>query len=110
MEMMLKYAWPGNVRELENAMERAVILMIGDHVTEKELPLSIAHHYAQAHPDINTRPVPLQTGMRSLEEIEKEAVLSTLRATNGNKSETARHLGITRKTLHNKLKRFGEGH
>jgi two-component system response regulator HydG len=107
MEMMLKYAWPGNVRELENTMERAVILMIGDHVTEKELPLSIAHYYDQAHPGINTRPAPVQTGMRSLEEIEKEAVLSTLRATNGNKSETARRLGITRKTLHNKLKRFG---
>lgn len=67
--------------------------MIGDHVTEKELPLNIAHCYAQAHPGIDTRPVPVQTGMRSLEEIEKEAVIATLRATHGNKSETARRWG-----------------
>jgi two-component system, NtrC family, response regulator HydG len=45
----------------------------------------------------------------SLEEIEKEAILATLSATDGNKSESARRLGITRKTLHNKLKSYGIG-
>jgi len=48
-------------------------------------------------------------GTRSMEEIEKEAILATLKASGGNKSETARRLGITRKTLHNKLKNYGLG-
>jgi two-component system, NtrC family, response regulator HydG len=106
MEMLLKYDWPGNVRELENAMERAVILLTGDHITEKQLPLNIIKHY----PDHGTLPatgIYLSDGTRSLEDIEKEAVLATLSAAHGNKSETARRLGITRKTLHNKLKAYG---
>lgn len=106
MEMLLKYAWPGNVRELENAVERAVILMTSDHITEKELPLNIVQYYSEEHSGIHYPVSITQTGTRSLEEIEKEAILATLAATNGNKSETARRLGITRKTLHNKLKQY----
>jgi two-component system response regulator HydG len=48
-------------------------------------------------------------GTRSLEDIEKEAIITTLQASGGNKAETARRLGITRKTLHNKLKNYGLG-
>ena len=112
MEMLLKYPWPGNVRELENALERAVILMAGDHITEKELPLNIVQHYERENGRIESRmpsdgPAVPQAGMRSLEEIEKEAIITTLTMTDGNKSETARRLGITRKTLHNKIKLYG---
>lgn len=108
MDMLLKYHWPGNVRELENAVERAVVLMTGDHVTEKQLPLSIFRTYSDR--EALTVSMPQATdGYRSLEEIEKEAILATLKATDGNKSETARRLGITRKTLHNKLKSYGVG-
>jgi two-component system response regulator HydG len=106
MDMLIKYAWPGNVRELENAVERAVILMTSDHVTEKELPLNVVKAYEQDHPEILAPVSSIQTGLRSLEEIEKEAIFATLKATGGNKSETARRLGITRKTLHNKLKLY----
>lgn len=106
MGMLIKYAWPGNVRELENAVERAVILMTSDHVTEKELPLNVVKAYEQDHPEIVAQVSSVQTGLRSLEEIEKEAIFATLQATGGNKSETARRLGITRKTLHNKLKLY----
>lgn len=108
MDMLIKYAWPGNVRELENAVERAVILMTSDHVTEKELPLNVVKAYEQDHPEIVVPVSSVQTGLRSLEEIEKEAIFATLKATGGNKSETARRLGITRKTLHNKLKLYGK--
>ncbi len=106
MDMLLKYQWPGNVRELENAVERGVILLTGDHVTEQQLPLNIV----QKHPgrEEPARPVLATDGTRSLEDIEKEAILATLEATDGNKSETARRLGITRKTLHNKLKSYGD--
>ncbi len=105
MDMLIRYDWPGNVRELENAVERAVILMSGDHITEKQLPLNIVQQY-QPDEEIPL-PLPSSNGQLSLEEIEKQAILATLQATGGNKSETARRLGITRKTLHNKLKNYG---
>jgi len=108
IDMLLKYGWPGNVRELENAIERAVILLSGEHVTEKQLPLRIVRE----HPGHATAPdtaMPATDGTRTLEDMEKEAIVSTLAATDGNKSETARRLGISRKTLHNKLKAFGLG-
>ncbi len=106
MDMLLRYPWPGNVRELENAVERAVILLTGDYVTERQLPLNIVEeHPGREEP---ARPAQTMDGTRSLEEIEKEAILTTLQASDGNKSETARRLGITRKTLHNKLKSYDE--
>ncbi len=108
VDMLLNYDWPGNVRELENAIERAVILLTGEHITEKQLPLNITKKY----PDLSTSPTaaaPVMDGTRSMEEIEKEAILATLKASGGNKSETARRLGITRKTLHNKLNNYGLG-
>lgn len=105
MDMLLKYDWPGNVRELENAVERAVILLPGDYITEKELPLSISRSY----PVEKSRETPqiAISEPRSLEAIEKEAVLSALTASGGNKSEAARMLGINRKTLYKKLKNYG---
>jgi two-component system response regulator HydG len=106
MDMLLKHDWPGNVRELENAIERAVILLSGEHITEKQLPLNITEKY----PDLEAATAigaPITDGTRSLEEIEKEAVLATLKASDGNKAEAARRLGVTRKTLHNKLKNYG---
>jgi len=108
MDMLLKYDWPGNVRELENTVERAVILLTGDHITEKQLPLNIVENHPESE-RAAIAPPPQMDGTRSLEEIEKEAILATLEATGGNKSETARRLGITRKTLHNKLRGYGIG-
>jgi two-component system response regulator HydG len=105
MDMFLKYDWPGNVRELENAVERAVILGLGDYITEKELPLRIAKAYP--HAEKIDRPPTVSNEPRSLEAAEKEAVLAALKAAGGNKSETARLLGITRKTLHKKLQKYG---
>lgn len=104
MDMLLKYAWPGNVRELENTMERAVILLPDEHITEKELPPTITEAYTDNSE--GTPPPPLAAVNRPLEEIEKEAILATLEDSGGNKSETARRLGINRKTLHKKLKDY----
>ncbi len=105
MDMLIKYDWPGNVRELENAVERAVILLTGDNITEKDLPLNITQSYSEESDWVITQPVNTET--RPLEEIEKEAILAALEASGGNKSETARKLGINRKTLHKKLKNYG---
>jgi two-component system response regulator HydG len=105
MDMFLKYDWPGNVRELENAVERAVILGPGDYMTEKELPLSITKAYPLAE-DVDW-PTRVRKQPQSLDQVEREAVLAALEACGGNKSETARVLGITRKTLHKKLQKYG---
>lgn len=105
MDMLLKYGWPGNIRELENAVERAVILMAGDYITERELPMGIARPIAGG---MEKASKVFSTETRPLEEIEKEAILAALQDCGGNKSETARRLGINRKTLHKKLKIYGE--
>jgi two-component system response regulator HydG len=105
MDMLLRYEWPGNVRELENTIERAVILLPGEHVTEKELPPTITGSVGEK---VDPAPQPARAAAnRPLDEIEKEAILATLEASDGNKSETARRLGINRKTLHKKLKDYG---
>jgi len=105
MDMLLKYDWPGNVRELENAVERAVVLMPGDFVTEKELPLSVnqekAHEEQNANQLIERGPAEILP----LEAVEREAILAALEVTGGNKTEAAKQLGITRKTLLAKLQR-----
>lgn len=97
MDRLLKYSWPGNVRELENAVERAVVLLVGEYISERELPPGLVEDKAQENPR--------QTvfGSMTLEEIERMAVLETLEQVGGNKSEAARRLGINRKTLMAKL-------
>ena len=101
MDRLLKYAWPGNVRELENAVERAVVLLIGEYVSERELPPSLTEES-----DAGKAPK-RDFGNMTLEEIERMAVLDTLEQVGGNKSEAARRLGINRKTLLAKLEGNG---
>ena len=101
IQHLTAYPWPGNVRELENAIERGVILMRGNHLTEKSLPLALQKHF-QENPQAGTaKPATLQ-------EAEKVLIKQTLKETDGNKSEAARRLGITRKTLQNKLQKYSE--
>ncbi len=99
MDLLSSYRWPGNVRELENAIERAVILMRGEQLSEKSLPLQIQKYRTAMKNDSRIRP-------ETLQEAEKELILQTLEKTGGNKSEASRRLGITRKTLQNKLQRY----
>ncbi|BCL61275.1 hypothetical protein DGMP_19680 [Desulfomarina profundi] len=101
MNMLVSYPWPGNVRELENAIERGIILMRGTRLTEKSLPLTVQKHVQQHEPDGNRAPV-------SIFEAEKQLILKTLKETGGNKSRAAKLLGITRKTLKNKLDKYDE--
>jgi DNA-binding NtrC family response regulator len=96
------YDWPGNVRELRNAIERAVVLARGPVIELSDLPQQIA------------RPVvaieAARSGMVSpLHEVERKAIFDALESFSQNKTHTARALGISLKTLHNKLKRYARG-
>ena len=105
MDRLLRYHWPGNVRELMNAVERAVVLSRGEHLEESEFPLLSSGGVAA--PAAAMPPFSGPAGA-SLEEVEKEAILKTLETARGNKSEAARRLGITRRTLHQKLRKYAE--
>ncbi|MDH5524645.1 MAG: sigma-54 dependent transcriptional regulator [Desulfobulbaceae bacterium] len=102
MDRLLKYDWPGNVRELMNGLERATVLARSEYIEVADLPLSVQKVAGEDAPPMASVPG------QPLEEVEKAAVLQTLEACGGNKSEAARRLGVTRKTLHKKLKKYGE--
>lgn len=102
MDRLLKYGWPGNVRELMNGLERATVLARSEYIDVADLPPSVQ----QARESAGQDSVASLLG-QPLEEVEKAAVLQTLAECDGNKSEAARRLGVTRKTLHKKLKKYG---
>ncbi|MGD8962587.1 MAG: sigma-54 dependent transcriptional regulator [Desulfobacterales bacterium] len=103
MDNLIRHDWPGNVRELMNAIERGVVLARTHYLDVSDFPFMI-----ETIDQNSTDTARLyMKGDMPLEEIEKAAILSTLEAAGGNKSETARRLGITRKTLHKKLKAYG---
>jgi DNA-binding NtrC family response regulator len=95
---MMAYDWPGNVRELENAIERAISLGAGPYVNLTDLPTTLQC------PSTNRAPV--KEEMLPLEELERRAIMSTLRQTGGDKQATARLLGIGKTTLYRKLKQY----
>ncbi len=104
MDQLVRYDWPGNVRELMNAVERGVVLARSHYLDTADLRIipSSSQQPFDETPVFNERDSSL-----SLEDVEKEAILRALEFTSGNKSEAARRLGITRKTLHKKLKKYG---
>ncbi len=95
LELLAGYHWPGNVRELENVVERAVILCESDLLGAEDLSVPAPAMIAE----LGTNP--------SLEEMEKNYILRVLRETNGNQSKASQLLGIDRKTLYLKLKKYG---
>ena len=99
------YSWPGNVRELRNTIERAIIVCDGGMIETKHLPPGFGQaplRTAANDPDA----VRLGVGT-TVEEAEKMLILKTLEATSNNKTRAAEILGISLKTLHNKLKEYG---
>src|SRR5580700_2417486 len=99
------YAWPGNVRELRNTLERAVIVCDGGVVELKHLPPGFGQVIPRA-PVQEANAVRLGVGT-TVDEAERLLILKTLEATNNNKTRAAEILGISLKTLHNKLKEYG---
>ena len=102
MRRLIAYDWPGNVRELENAIERAVALGSGPVVHVADLPSNLQFPASERMPG-NDEILPL-------EELERRAILRTLRETSGDKLTAARMLGIGKTTLYRKLKQYNMDH
>jgi transcriptional activator for dhaKLM operon len=100
-EALRAYPWPGNVRELESVLERAALLCDRQPINLGHLPEAVRQRRAVIPGK------PLTVPVRSLVEVEKQAILSAGRATSGNLSEAARLLGIGRTTLWRKMKELG---
>ena len=99
LELLNDYDWPGNVREIRNIIERAVVICPHDYIGPRYLPDRIR----QQVPTRTLINIPLGS---SSQEAEKILILQTLASVGNNKSKTARILGLSRKTLHNKLAGF----
>ncbi|HVH88477.1 MAG TPA: sigma-54 dependent transcriptional regulator [Terriglobales bacterium] len=105
MRAFQAYSWPGNVRELRNTLERAVILATGKLVETRHLPPGFGTAQVKAA-EFDPNAIHLGVGT-TVEEAEKQLILRTLASTNNNKTRAAEILGISLKTLHNKLKEYG---
>jgi DNA-binding NtrC family response regulator len=101
---LIAQPWPGNVRELRNTIERAIIICEGDTVLPKHIPPSPSMRVVESGDGSDS--VSFRVGT-SLEDAEKALILKTLAASGNNKTRAADVLGISLKTLHNKLKAYG---
>ncbi|KAB2969819.1 MAG: sigma-54-dependent Fis family transcriptional regulator [Thermoanaerobaculia bacterium] len=96
-QQMVRHDWPGNVRELENAVERAVVLARGHRLDVDDLPEEVGL----------ALPVVSAAGsVRTLQEVERDYIAAALRANDGNRTRTARQLGIGAATLYRKIKEY----
>ncbi len=98
LEILERNTWPGNVRELKNVIERAVVLSTGMEITEEDLPLELRNAPVRAFESVNGN---------AIESAEKALIQEALKSSEGNISESARILGITRSTLRYRLKKYG---
>jgi DNA-binding NtrC family response regulator len=107
LRLLESYMWPGNVQELQNVMERACALSSGPVLRSEDLPSQIAEHRNQQQaldaPAGSAGP----SEIRTIADIERSAILGTLRQLNGDKIQAARLLGIGKTTLYRKLKEYG---
>jgi DNA-binding NtrC family response regulator len=104
MDLLMKYPWPGNVRELSAAIEGAVVLARGERITPRELPGDVRDHDpSRVSADPGGPPPPAAT----VKEAEKQLIVRALKEVDGNRTTAAQRIGISRRTLHRKLKEYG---
>lgn len=99
MEALLRYDWPGNIRELKGAIDLGVTLAIGPQITLQDLPLTISEARFSGSGGIDEN-----AGQMNIHNNEMRLILRALEETRGNRTEAAKKLGISRRTLHRRLK------
>ncbi|HSY71638.1 MAG TPA: sigma-54 dependent transcriptional regulator [Alloacidobacterium sp.] len=106
MNRLMASDWPGNVRELRNTIERAVILCGEGYLDARHLPPGFGSRHIKHASDHDPNLVQVEVGT-TVDEAERRLIVKTLESTNNNKTKAAEILGISLKTLHNKLKEYG---
>ncbi len=104
MEAFKSYPWPGNIRELRNILERATVMCDRELIGRQHLPPDFGHSAGAGPSELAGLKFPVGT---TVDAAERELIVQTLAATNHNKTRAAELLGISLKTLHNKLKEYG---
>jgi DNA-binding NtrC family response regulator len=104
MDIFMSHTWPGNIRELRNVLERSAIMCEKELITRACLPGEFGKSSAKSPSDLGAIKFPIGT---TVDAMERELILQTLAATGNNKTRAAELLGISLKTLHNKLKEYG---
>lgn len=102
IEKLLSYYWPGNIRELANVIERTIIMHVGEEIQSQDLKLE----FSCPIPAPFKSPSLISNTMKTLADIEKIHILSTLEQYHNNKTKAAESLGISLRTLRNKLKEY----
>jgi len=102
LNVLMSYDWPGNVRELRNCMEQMVVLARGERLTVRDVPAAI-----RGGADLTRISVVRPGGTMTVEEAEKQLIVQALKETSGNRTRAAQKIGMSRRTLHRKLKQFG---
>jgi two-component system response regulator HydG len=100
VRVAMNYEWPGNVRELENAVQRAVVLSRGETIFSEHLP-------AKVQASVEGGEGAALTGGKTMREVERDTIIKTLKQTDSNRTHAAKILGISRRTLQNKIKEYG---
>jgi DNA-binding NtrC family response regulator len=107
LKILMTYEWPGNVRELENALENAVVMCEGDYITPKDLPAYLQGSKTVTSPLLNIVMEENDLSYKEkLEACEKEIIRQALIETQNNKTQAAKNLGFTLRTLINKAKKY----
>ena len=108
LRTMMEYSWPGNVRELEHAVERASTMSSGPILALGDLPTQLQQQGLEAHRTANCDEQETDTpGVMTLANLERQAILDTIRKLHGDKLQAAKLLGIGKTTLYRKLKEYG---
>jgi len=101
INLLMAYDWPGNVRELRNALEQMVVLARGDRLTVRDIPAPI-----RTGADLTKISVVRPGVTMTVEEAERQLIVQALKETNGNRTKAADKIGMSRRTLHRKLKQY----
>jgi DNA-binding NtrC family response regulator len=104
LDIFMSHTWPGNIRELRNVLERAAIMSEKDLISRSSLPGEFGKLASKSPSDLSGIKFPIGT---TVDAMERELIVQTLQATGNNKTRASELLGVSLKTLHNKLKEYG---